>query len=74
MRHVLITGGTQGIGKKVSEHFLKQNYSATINYRANDKEANRTMGAFAPYRDNIQLCKADITDPQAGAGSGCKDD
>jgi 3-oxoacyl-[acyl-carrier protein] reductase len=67
MRHVLITGGTQGIGKKVSEHFLKQGYSATVNYRSNDTEANRMLSEFSAYKRNIQLLKADVTDLEAAA-------
>jgi len=33
VRHALITAGSKGLGKKVTEEFLQRGYSVTIKYR-----------------------------------------
>ncbi|WP_132742960.1 SDR family oxidoreductase [Scopulibacillus darangshiensis] len=61
MRHVLITGGSKGIGKMVAKAFLDKSYSVTINYRSDDQAAHRLNQELGPYAEHIQLLQGDIT-------------
>lgn len=65
MRHVLITGGTQGIGQKVAETFIENGYSATLNFRSNQESAEQFIKNHAKNKERIQILKADITNLEA---------
>ncbi len=60
-RHVLVTGGTQGIGKAVAEQFLAQGAEVTITGTRTRAECYESPPAGAAY------LQADLTWPEARA-------
>lgn len=61
MRHAIITAGTKGLGRKVTEHMLRNNYSVTVTYKSDEKRATSLLEEFPEYEANIQLVQADVT-------------
>lgn len=61
MRHAIITAGTKGLGKKVTEHLLRKDYSVTVTYKSDEKSAFSLLEEFPEYKNNIQLVQADVT-------------
>ncbi len=61
MRHALITAGTKGLGRKVTEMLLEKGFSVTVNYRQ-DEEAVACLKADYPgCHDRLQFVKGDVT-------------
>lgn len=56
----LVTGGTRGIGKAISEHLKQQGYNVAANYAGNDDAAN----AFQ-QETGINCYKFDVADYEA---------
>jgi len=56
---VLITGGTQGIGKEIARAFIRQDATVILNYHSNDREMLKTIEEFSGAK--IMVIKADIT-------------
>ncbi|MFS0862254.1 SDR family oxidoreductase [Fredinandcohnia sp. 179-A 10B2 NHS] len=61
MRHAVITAGTKGLGKKVTEEFLKNGCSVTVTYRSDAARVEELKNEWQPYREIIQFIQADIT-------------
>lgn len=61
MRHALITAGTKGIGRKVTETLLKKGYSVTANFRSDEKAAKTLQETFSSYSDCLQTLQGDVT-------------
>ena len=61
MKHALITAGSKGLGKKVSETLLKEGCSVTINYRNDEKAVERLKNEWKEYRDRLFFVKGDVT-------------
>lgn len=61
MRHAIITAGTKGLGRKVTEHMLARGYSVTVTYFNDEPKAQTLLNDFASARERIQLVKADVT-------------
>lgn len=61
MRHALVTAGTKGIGKKVTEMLLKNGYSVTANYRSDEKAAKELEETFTAYTDCFQTLQGDVS-------------
>lgn len=58
----IITGGARGIGKKISQTFLKEGASVYI-FDVNEEEGARTVGELQPaYDGKVIFFKVDITD------------
>lgn len=58
----IITGGARGIGKKISQTFLKEGASVYI-FDVNQEEGARTVGELQPaYDGKVIFFKVDITD------------
>lgn len=64
MRHALITAGTKGLGKKVTEKLLKEGYNVTISYRADKKAVERLKKEWWLYEGHFQFVQADVTKKQ----------
>ncbi|WP_018921729.1 SDR family oxidoreductase [Salsuginibacillus kocurii] len=64
MRHVVVTAGSKGLGRKVSEAFLQKGYSVTINYRSDEEAVNQMQDQWASYSDRIQFVQGDVTNPE----------
>ncbi|MFC7393653.1 SDR family oxidoreductase [Scopulibacillus cellulosilyticus] len=61
MRHILITAGSKGIGRMVTEKFLQQGYSVTVNYRSDEKAVEAMKEEWGDNLDRLQFIKGDIT-------------
>jgi 3-oxoacyl-[acyl-carrier protein] reductase len=57
----IVTGGTRGIGKAISEAFLKAGAKVVAAYRSNDQAADAFKEANAEYSDRLILKKLDVT-------------
>ncbi|WP_158736587.1 SDR family oxidoreductase [Alteribacillus sp. YIM 98480] len=64
MRHALVTAGTKGLGKKVSERFLHKGYSITVSYRNDLAAMNKMKEEWSDAEDRIQFVQADVTKPE----------
>ncbi|HET7626811.1 MAG TPA: SDR family oxidoreductase [Bacillales bacterium] len=62
MRHALVTAGTKGLGRKVTERLLHDGYSVTVNYRSDRNAAERLKNDLpARLQSRIQLIQGDVT-------------
>lgn len=61
MRHAIITAGTKGLGKKVTERLLVNGVSVTATYRSDRTKAMKLLDQFPDLHDSIQLIQADVT-------------
>lgn len=60
---VLITGGTQGIGKATAMAFARQQATVVLNYHSNDLEAQKAVNEiYAATNIHVETIKADVTD------------
>ena len=58
MRHILISGGSRGIGRAMVEAFAKNGDRVAFIYRSRDEEAAKVAQAFGAV-----AIKADVSDP-----------
>lgn len=61
MKHAIITAGSKGLGKKVTEAFLKSGCSVTVNYRSDKARVEELIEEWAHYQDRLQFIQGDIT-------------
>lgn len=61
MRHALITAGSKGLGRKVTETLLAKGYSVTVNYRQDEEAVSRLKEACPDCLDRLQFVKGDVT-------------
>lgn len=64
MRHALVTAGTKGIGKKVTESLLQNGYSVSANYRSDYAAAEKLKASFSGQTDRLQILKGDVSQKQ----------
>jgi NAD(P)-dependent dehydrogenase (short-subunit alcohol dehydrogenase family) len=62
-KHVLITGGSRGIGKACAQAFAKRGAQVTINYRSNIAAAQETLNGLSG--DGHMLVQADVAQPDS---------
>lgn len=58
---VLITGGSRGIGKAMSETFAKEGYNVLINFNKSENEAKELYTKLSEKNFSVKLFKADIS-------------
>lgn len=58
-RHVLVTAGTKGLGRKVVETFMEKGYTVTTTYRKDDEKLHSLREKYS--QDNLQLIYSDVT-------------
>ena len=59
-QHVIITGGTRGIGSGITEAFLKQGAKVIATYSGNDDKARAFKEKMSLYGDHLILKKFDV--------------
>ena len=57
----IVTGGTRGIGKAISEAFLQAGAKVIAAYRSNDQAAEAFKVTNAEFSDRLILKKLDVT-------------
>lgn len=57
----MITAGSKGLGRKVTEALLEKGYSVTVNYRQDEDAVNEMKIQFSQYLDRMQFIKGDAT-------------
>ncbi|MCT8137381.1 SDR family oxidoreductase [Anaerobacillus sp. CMMVII] len=61
MRHALITAGTKGLGKKVTETLLEDGYRVSISYRSDEEALERLALEWERFQGRFQFIRADVT-------------
>ncbi|MGG1574975.1 SDR family oxidoreductase [Fictibacillus sp. NRS-1165] len=61
MRHAIVTAGSKGLGKKVSEQLIKQGCSITVNYRSDENAVSRLKRDWECFGSRIHFVKGDVT-------------
>ena len=57
----VVTGGTRGIGRGITEALLKAGAKVVATYQSNDKAAKEFVGANKKYSDYLDLRSFDVT-------------
>ena len=57
----VVTGGTRGIGRAISERFARAGAQVIANYLRNEKAAQELQSSAAQEGLPITLCRADLT-------------
>ncbi|MCR5803525.1 MAG: SDR family oxidoreductase [Clostridia bacterium] len=61
--HLLISGGTRGIGAATVRKFIGNGFNATVLYSSDDKAKDALLCELNAYSDNLLFIKADVSDP-----------
>ncbi|WP_226667041.1 SDR family oxidoreductase [Metabacillus litoralis] len=61
MRHALITAGSKGLGKKVTEEFLKNGFSVTVNYHQDIQAVEELKHTYSHMLDRLLFVQGDVT-------------
>ncbi|CAG9611410.1 3-oxoacyl-[acyl-carrier-protein] reductase FabG [Bacillus rhizoplanae] len=61
MRHALITAGTKGLGKQVTEKLLDKGYSVTVTYRSDVQAMETLQQQYKHLAHRMQFVQADVT-------------
>ncbi|WP_144460955.1 SDR family oxidoreductase [Siminovitchia fortis] len=61
MRHAIITAGSKGIGRKVTEEFLRRGCSVTVNYYSDEDRIKELIKEWEPYKGQLQFVQGDVT-------------
>lgn len=63
--HLLISGGTKGIGAATVRRFVENGFNATVLYSSDDKAKDALSDELMSYSENLLFIKADVSDPSA---------
>ncbi|MBD1380112.1 SDR family oxidoreductase [Metabacillus arenae] len=61
MRHALITAGSKGLGRKVTEAFIEKGYHVTVNYRNDLVAVDNLKRNFKHLEDRLFFVQGDVT-------------
>lgn len=61
MRHAIITAGSKGLGRKVTETFLQKGYNVTIFYRSDTEAVESIQKEFAHLKNQMLFVQGDVT-------------
>ena len=64
----IVTGGTRGIGRSVSEAFLKAGAKIVATYKSNHDAAESFCEENSQYASQIQVAPFDVSDSEGGEG------
>lgn len=62
---VIVTGGTRGIGRGITEAFLKKGATVVATYAGNDEAANKMKEQNAEFGEKLVVKKCDVRDENA---------
>lgn len=65
MKYAVVTGGTRGIGRAISERFLREGYTVVAVYAQNDAAAEAFLQENAAFKERIVLLKKDLSNAEA---------
>jgi 3-oxoacyl-[acyl-carrier protein] reductase len=60
-QHVIVTGGTRGIGAGITENFLKAGATVIATYAGNDDAANAFKDKYSQYGEKLILKKFNVS-------------
>jgi 3-oxoacyl-[acyl-carrier protein] reductase len=66
-RVAIVTGGSRGIGREVSERLAADGMAVVVNYAGNEKEAAAAVAAVTERGGQAIAVRADVADPAAVA-------
>lgn len=61
-QNVIVTGGTRGIGRGISEAFLSEGANVLVTYSGNKEAADNFMKENSQYESQIHLAAFDVSD------------
>jgi 3-oxoacyl-[acyl-carrier protein] reductase len=61
MKHALITAGTKGLGRVLTESFLHKGYSVTTTYNSDQEKALELIESNPEFKDRLQIIRVDVT-------------
>jgi 3-oxoacyl-[acyl-carrier protein] reductase len=64
-RTALVTGGSRGIGRAISQRLAKDGFHVIVNYHANETEARSTVSLINDGGGSAEICPFDVTDRAA---------
>ncbi len=70
MKYAVVTGGTRGIGKAISERLLREGYCVTAVYARNETAAQSFLEENKDFREQLKLIKMDISSAEAAQKLG----
>ena len=73
MRRVLVTGGSRGIGRAVSQRLAANGFAVTLNFRSRREDAEQTQEAILAAGGRAALLPFDVADRAAAAEALAKD-
>jgi 3-oxoacyl-[acyl-carrier protein] reductase len=62
---VIVTGGSRGIGRAISERLATDGFHVVINFRSNTIEAETTLALIQKAGGSGELCQFDVSDRSA---------
>ncbi|MET3682643.1 3-oxoacyl-[acyl-carrier protein] reductase [Alkalibacillus flavidus] len=65
MRHAIVTAGTKGLGRKITDYFLSLGYSVTATYRSDQQKAQELVAAHQSDSYRLQVVHLDTMDKQS---------
>lgn len=64
MKHLLISGGTRGIGAATVRRFITEGFNVTVLYSSDEEAKNSLHNELSSNADSLLFIKADVSDPK----------
>lgn len=65
----LVTGGSRGIGRAISQRLAADGFHVFINYRSNNEQAQKTLSDIIADGGSAELCAFDVADRSAATAA-----